>query len=132
MDTIFSITNVRLDENGEMIVELNDGDIILNNVTFTKCSLFKKTETKNRMKFDNPVEFITSIKSDPDMMKRCKEYTDVYEKKFKNPSYEELQQKMKNSSNWKKVASEYLDNVRKYMSERSERIGGSNEQKEDS
>ena len=132
MDTIFSITNVRLDENGEMIVELNDGDIILNNVTFTKCSLFEKTETKNRMKFDNPVEFITSIKSDPDMMKRCKEYTDVYEKKFKNPSYEELQQKMKNSSNWKKVASEYLDNVRKYMSERSERIGGSNEQKEDS
>ena len=132
MDTIFSITNVRLDENGEMIVELNDGDIILNNVTFTKCSLFEKTETKNRMNFDDPVEFITSIKSDPDMMKRCKEYTDVYEKKFKNPSYEELQQKMKNSSNWKKVASEYLDNVRKYMSERSERIGGSNEQKEDS
>ena len=132
MDTIFSITNVRLDEKGEMIVELNDGDIILNNVTFTKCSLFEKTETKNRMKFDNPVEFITSIKSDPDMMKRCKEYTDVYEKKFKNPSYEEIQQKMKNSSNWKKVASEYLDNVRKYMSERSERIGGSNEQKEDS
>ena len=132
MDTIFSITNVRLDENGEMIVELNDGDIILNNVTFTKCSLFEKTETKNRMKFDNPVEFITSIKSDPDMMKRCKEYTDVYEKKFKNPSYEELQRKMNLSSNWKKVASEYLDNVRKYMSERSERIGGSNEQKEDS
>ena len=132
MDTIFSITNVRLDEKGEMIVELNDGDIILNNVTFTKCSLFEKTETKNRMKFDDPVEFITSIKSDPHMMKRCKEYTDVYEKKFKNPSYEELQQKMKNSSNWKKVASEYLDNVRKYMSERSERIGGSNEQKEDS
>ena len=56
----------------------------------------------------------------------------MYEKKFKNPSYEEIQQKMKNSSNWKKVASEYLDNVRKYMSERSERIGGSNEQKEDS
>ena len=132
MDTIFSITNVRLDENGEMIVELNDGDIILNNVTFTKCSLFEKTETKNRMKFDNPVEFITSIKSDPDMMKRCKEYTDVYEKKFKNPSYEELQRKMNLSSNWKKVASEYLDNIRKYMSERSEFMGGSNEQKEDS
>jgi RAB protein geranylgeranyltransferase component A len=132
MDTIFSITNVRLDENGEMIVELNDGDIILNNVTFTKCSLFEKTETKNRMNFDDPVEFIASIKSDPSMMKRCKEYTDVYEKKFKNPSYEELQQKMKNSSNRKKVASEHLDNIIKYMSERSEFMGGSNEQKEDS
>lgn len=132
MDTIFSITNVRLDENGEMIVELNDGDIILNNVTFTKCSLFEKTETKNRMNFDDPVEFIASIKSDPRMMKRCKEYTDVYKKKFKNPSYEELQQKMNFSSNRKKVASEHLDNIIKYMSERSEFMGGSNEQKEDS
>lgn len=32
----------------------------------------------------------------------------------------------------KDVASEHLDNIIKYISERSEFIGGSNEQKEDS
>lgn len=125
---VCEIKKITQEDDGTITLELNStiGDIVMKNAVLVDGpNIFEPPKTKNGLKLDET--FMVRIKRDPALKKRIKKHNNTLS------SYEEIQIKMKeNPSRWKELAGEYLDKVRKNMSDRSDYTGGIDEQNEGS